>query len=74
MPSVKNKINSFFKNYAVIQRITCPVMKIILKRIELSLNSGYLDWKVRKIGVFQFFVLLREIVLRLISKHFPHIP
>ena len=39
-----------------------------------SLNSGHLDWKVRKIGVFQSFFFLREIVLRLISKHFPHIP
>ena len=41
---------------------------------ELSSNSGHLDWKVRKIGTFQSFFLLREIVLRLILKHFPHIP
>ena len=39
-----------------------------------SLSSGHLDWKVRKIGIFQSFILLREIVLRLILEHFPHIP
>ena len=39
-----------------------------------SLNNGHLDWRVRKIGIFQSFLLLREIVLRLILKHFPHIP
>lgn len=39
-----------------------------------SSNSGHLDWKVRKISAFQSFFFSREIVLRLILKHFPHIP
>ena len=39
-----------------------------------SSNSGHLGWKVRKIGTFQSFFLLREIVLRFIFEHFPCIP
>ena len=41
---------------------------------ETSSNNVHLDWKVHKIGTFQSFFLLREIVLRLILKHFPYIP
>ena len=41
---------------------------------RLSSNNGHLDWKVRKISAFQSFFFFREIVLRLILKHFPHIP
>lgn len=45
-----------------------------LKGAYLSSNSGHLDQKARKIGVFWSFLLLREIVLRFIFKHFPYIP
>ena len=44
------------------------------RRLRLSSNNGHLDWKVRKISAFQSFFFFREIVLRLILKHFPHIP
>ena len=53
--------------------VKCKIARSVKQNFASS-NSGRLDWKVRKISAFQSFFLLRDIVLRLILKHFPHIP
>ncbi len=50
------------------------MINLVFRQILLNLYNGHLDWKVRKISTFQSFFFIREIVLRLILKHFPHIP